>query len=75
MQFLVLKGRDTKGDRNIRYVRRLTGNIFLSNLILLGIQLGPTDLLESKKDMTFSISVLSIRLKKGDIRFVFKLLN
>ena len=70
-----MKGRDTKGERDIRYVRRLTGNIFLSNLIFLGIQLGPTDLLESNKDMTFSISVLSIRLKKGDIRFVFKLLN
>ena len=41
---------------------------FLSNFnILVGILLGPTDLLESNEDMTFSISVLSVRLTKKEI--------
>ena len=31
---------------------------------LVGILLGPTDLLESNDDMTFSISVLLVRLTK-----------
>ena len=36
---------------------------FLSNFdILVGILLGPTDLLESNEDMVFSISVLSVGL-------------
>ena len=36
---------------------------FLSNFdILVGILLGPTDLLESNEDMIFSISVLSVGL-------------
>ena len=38
---------------------------FLTNFnILVGILLGPTDLLESNEDMTFSISVLSV----GDLQ-------
>ena len=38
---------------------------FLSNFnILVGTLLGPTDLLESNEDMTFSISVLSVDLQK-----------
>ena len=38
---------------------------FLSNFnISVGILLGPTDLLESNEDMTFSISVLSVGLTK-----------
>ena len=47
---------------------------FLSNVnILVGILLGPTDFLEFNKDMTFSISVLSVGLtKKGNIRSIFK---
>ena len=47
---------------------------FLSNFnILVGILLGPTDLLESNEDMVFSISVLSVGLiKKGSIRYIFK---
>ena len=41
---------------------------FLSNFnILVAILLGPTDLLESSEDMTFSISVLSVRLTKKEI--------
>ena len=47
---------------------------FLSNFnILVGILLGPTDLLEPNEDLTFSISVLSVGLKiKGNIRSIFK---
>ena len=38
---------------------------FLSNFnTLVGILLGPTDLLESNKDMTFSVSALSVGLTK-----------
>ena len=45
---------------------------FLSNFnILLGILLGPTDLLESNEDMTFSISVLSVGLTKKEILDLF----
>ena len=45
---------------------------FLSNFnILVGILLGPTDLLESNEDMTFSISVLSIGLIKEEILDLF----
>ena len=45
---------------------------FLSNFnILVGILLGPTDLLESKEDMTFSISVLSVGLTKKEILDLF----
>ena len=41
---------------------------FLRNFnILEGILLGPTDVLESNEDMTFSISVLSVRLTKKEI--------
>ena len=41
---------------------------FLRNFnILVGILLGPTDVLESNEDMTFSISVLSVRLTKKEI--------
>ena len=40
---------------------------FLSNFnILVGILLGPTDLLESNEDMVFSISVLSVGLIKKE---------
>ena len=44
---------------------------FLSNFnILIGILLGPTDLLESNKDTIFSISVLLVGLiKKENIYF------
>ena len=45
---------------------------FLSNFnILAGMLLGPTDLLESNEDMTFSISVLSVRLTKKEIWDLF----
>ena len=45
---------------------------FLSNFnILVGVLLGPTDLLESNEDMTFSISVLSKRLTKKEILDLF----
>ena len=41
---------------------------FLSNCnILVGILLGPTDLLESNEDITFSIPVLSVGLTKKEI--------
>ena len=41
---------------------------FLSNFnILVGILLGPTDLLESSEDITFSISALSEGLIKKEI--------
>ena len=41
--------------------------LFLSNFnILVGILLGQTDSLESNEDMTFSISVLSVGLKKKE---------
>ena len=41
---------------------------FLSNFnILVAILLGPTDLLESSEDMTFSIFVLSVGLTKKEI--------
>ena len=44
---------------------------FLSNFnILVGILLGPTDLLESNEGIIFSISVLSVGLKKGSIRSI-----
>ena len=39
--------------------------------ISVGILLGPTDLLESNEDMTFSISVLSVRLTKKEILDLF----
>ena len=49
---------------------------FLNNLnISVGILLGPTDLLESNKDMTFSISMTCFiceTYKKGNIRSIFK---
>ena len=45
---------------------------FLSHFnTLLGILLGPTDLLESNEDMTFSISVLSVGLTKKEILDLF----
>ena len=45
---------------------------FLSNFnILIGILLGPTDLLESNEDMTSSISVLSVGLTKKEILDLF----
>ena len=46
---------------------------FLSNFnILVGIiLLGPSDLLESNEDMTFSISVLSVGLTKKEILDLF----
>ena len=45
---------------------------FLSNFnILVGILLGPTDLLESNEDMTFSISVLSVVFTKKEISDLF----
>ena len=49
---------------------------FLNNLnISVGILLGPTDLLESNEDMTFSISMTCFiceTYKKGNIRSIFK---
>ena len=45
---------------------------FLSNFnILIGILLGPTDLLESNEDMIFSISVLSVGLIKKEVLDLF----
>ena len=45
---------------------------FLSNFnILVGIVLGPTDLLESNENMTFSISVLFMGLTKEEILDLF----
>ena len=45
---------------------------FLNNLnISVGILLGPTDLLESNEDMTFSISVLSVVFTKRKILDLF----
>ena len=45
---------------------------FLSNLyILVGILLGPTDLLESDEDMIFTISVLSVGLIKKEVLDLF----
>ena len=45
---------------------------FLTNFnILVGILLGPTDLLESNEDMIFSISVLSVGLTKKEILDLF----
>ena len=45
---------------------------FLSNFnISAGILLGPTDLLESNEDMTFSISVLSVVFTKREILDLF----
>ena len=45
---------------------------FLSNFnILVGILLGPTDLLESNEDMTFSISALPVRLAIKEILELF----
>ena len=45
---------------------------FLSNFnILVGILLGPTDLLESNEDMVFSISVLSVELIKKEVLDIF----
>ena len=41
---------------------------FLSNFnTLVGILLGPTNLLESNEDMTFSVSVFSVGLTKKEI--------
>ena len=43
---------------------------FLSNFnTLVGILFGPTNLLESNKDMILSIYVLLVGLKKGNIRY------
>ena len=45
---------------------------FLSNFkTLVGILLGPTDLLESNEDITFSISLLSVGLTKKEILDLF----
>ena len=45
---------------------------FLSNFnILVGILLGPTDLLESNEDMVFSISVLPVGLIKKEVLDIF----
>ena len=45
---------------------------FLGNFnISVGILLGPTDLLESNEDMTFSISVLSVVFTKREILDLF----
>ena len=45
---------------------------FLSNFnILVGILLGPTDLLESNEDMVFSISVLSVGIIKKEVLDIF----
>ena len=45
---------------------------FLSSFnILVGILLGPTDLLESNEDMIFSISVLLVGLIKKKILHLF----
>ena len=45
---------------------------FLSDLnILVGVLLGPIDLLESNEDMSFSISVLSVGLTKKEILDLF----
>ena len=45
---------------------------FLSNFnTLVGILLGPTDLLESNEDMAFSISVLSVGFTKNEILDLF----
>ena len=45
---------------------------FLSNInILVGILLGPTDLLESNEDMTFSISTLSVGPTKKELLDIF----
>ena len=41
---------------------------FLSNFkILVGILLGPTDLLESNKDIRISVSVFSVGLTKKEV--------
>ena len=46
---------------------------FLSNFkTLVGLLLGRTVFLESNENMKFSISVLSVGLKKGDNRSIFK---
>ena len=46
--------------------------LFLSNFnTLVGMLLGPTDLLESNEDMTFSISVLSVGLTKKEVLDLF----
>ena len=46
---------------------------FLSNFnILIGILLGPTDLLESNEDMIFSNSVLSVGLVKKEVSSIFE---
>ena len=46
--------------------------LFFSNFsILVGALLGPTDLLESKEDMTFSISALSVGFIKKEILDLF----
>ena len=45
---------------------------FLSNFnILVGILLGPTDLLESNEDMIFPIFVLSVGLIKKEVLDLF----
>ena len=45
---------------------------FLSNFnILVGITLGPTDLLESNEVMIFSISVLLVGLTNKEILYLF----
>ena len=45
---------------------------FLSNFnTLVGILLGPTDLLESNEHMAFSISVLSVGFTKNEILDLF----
>ena len=45
---------------------------FLSNFnMLVGILLGPADLLESNEDMKFSISVLPLGLRKKEMLGLF----
>ena len=47
--------------------------LFLSNFnTLVGILLGPTDLLESIENITFCISVLSVGLTKKEILDLFQ---
>ena len=46
---------------------------FLSNFnTLVGIPLGPTDLLQSNEDITFSISVLSVGLAEKEDSSILK---
>ena len=68
-----IEGKTTEEKVILNISDSLLEMLFLSTFnTLVGILLSPANLLESNKDMIFSISVVSVRLGNGNIRSIFK---